>query len=355
MDRRTSETALEPALPIVDAHHHLWMVPQAAATQTQEQPTTFEKELLPIFQRHPRYLIDEYLADVGSGHNIKATVFVEAKTMYRADGPDKFRSVGEVEFVNGVAAMSASGLFGPARLCAAIVGGVDLRLGRAAQEVLAAHIQAGGGRYRGVRSPVVHDDDPSILGTWTMPPVRAGILLDREFRAGFALLAPLGLSFDAYVFDPQLPELIDLARAFPDTRIILNHIGGPLGVGRYAGHRESRFSVWNAHIRTLAKCENVTVKLGGLEIPFVGFKEDYGPAPAGSSALTARWRPYVEACITAFGPARCMFESNFPIDSAAVSYSTLWNAFKMLTRELSQDERRRLFSGTAIDTYRIEI
>lgn len=344
------EPILEPDLPIVDAHHHLWFLPEAALVATDCHSSPALRALAPVFRQRARYLFDEYLADIGSGHNVRASVFVDAHTMYRAGGPEALKSVGEVEFVNGVAAMATSGLFGEAKVCAGIVGGVDLRFGAAVEEVLVAHIQAGGGRYRGVRSMVVYDDD--LLGVDFGKPQ---LLLDQEFRAGFRRLRGLDLSFEAWILEPQLPELIDLACAFADTQIILNHVGAPVGMGRYSGLRETRFPRWRENIRKLAQCGNVAVKLGGLGIPFGGFKSFLAAPSMGSEQLAAEWRPYIETCIEAFGVGRCMFESNFPVDASVGSYATLWNAFKRIAARYSEDEKAELFSRTASRIYRLDL
>jgi predicted TIM-barrel fold metal-dependent hydrolase len=347
---RCPEPILEPDLPIVDAHHHLWFMPESAVVAMERHPGVALRALGPVVRRNARYLFDEYKRDIESGHNIRATVFVDAHAMYRATGSEALRSVGEVEFVNGVAAMAASGLFGDAKVCAGIVGGVDLTLGAAVEEVLAAHIQAAGGRYRGVRSSIVYDEE--LLGADFGTPHR---LLDARFRAGFQRLEHFGLSFEAWLLEPQLPELVELTRNFPNTRIILNHVGAPVGLGRHAGRREERFSLWRESIRALARHENVAVKLGGLGIPFGGFRSYLATPPLSSAELAAEWKPYIEACIEAFGPQRAMFESNFPVDSAVGSYATVWNAFKRIVAGASADEKTALFSGTAARIYRLEI
>jgi L-fuconolactonase len=345
------EPILEPDLPIVDAHHHLWFQPEAAVVALEAQDTLFARAYAPTFRRYARYLFDEFLADVCSGHNVRASVYVNAQSMYRSGGPEAMKSVGEIEFVNGVAAMAASGLFGEARLCAGIVGGVDLRLGDSVEEVLAAHVQAGGGRYRGVRSRIVFDEDAGILGADIGGP---HVLLDAAFHRGFARLNALGLSFDAWLLEPQLPDLIELARAFPDTQIILDHVGAPVGIGRHAGKREARFTLWRGNIRALSECPNVAVKLGGLGIPFGGFKSYCANPPFSSGQLAQEWKPYIESCIEAFGVERCMFESNFPVDTAVCSYAVLWNAFKRIVAGASRQEKTALFSGTAVRIYRLE-
>ena len=323
------EEILEPARQIVDPHHHLW--------DRDDQ----------------RYLIEEMTSDLVSGHNVIATVYVEARSMYRARGAEAFRPVGEVEFANGVAAMSASGGYGPAAVCAGIVGHVNLLLGDGAKAVLEAEIAAGQGRFRGIRQSSAWDGDASVAGMYATRP--KGLLLDSTFRRGFACLAPLGLSFDAWLFHPQIGELTDLARAFPDTRIVLDHCGGPAGLGVYANRREEIFVTWKASIEEIAKCPNVVVKLGGLAMRLLGFDFHERSVPPSSEQLTAAWRPYIETCVEAFGPQRCMFESNFPPDKGSCSYQVIFNAFKRIAMACSEAEKTALFSKTAIDIYRLKL
>jgi L-fuconolactonase len=348
-DKRELEPIIDPELPIVDPHHHLWFWPRAtiAAMRTPTNP------YWPMLDRNSRYLFDELLSDIHTGHNIRATVCVEAHAMYRRQGPDSTKSLGEVEFIAGVAAMAESGVFGDVRACAGIVGNVDLRLADAAEGLLLSHVQAGGGRYRGIRMPIAYDPDPALLGYGGQAVPH--ILLDERFRAGFKSLQKLGLSFDTWPFEPQIPEVIDLARAFPDTQIILNHMGTPLGAGRYQGRREERFAAWRDRVRSLADCENVAVKLGGLGMPILGFSSFMSDPPATSEQLAADWKPYVETSIDAFGVGRCMFESNFPVDSTTCAYPVLWNAFKRLAKGASKDEKAALFSGTAMRIYRLTL
>jgi predicted TIM-barrel fold metal-dependent hydrolase len=300
-----------------------------------------------------RYLLDELLADTGSGHNVIGTVFVECGAFYRGDGPADTQPVGETEFVNGVAAMSASGMYGDMRACAGIVSKADLLLGAAVEPVLEAHICAGGGRFRGIRNSASWCEDKAVLGPLNR--VEAGLYREPVFREGFAKLAPMGLSFDAWLLEPQLPDLIDLARAFPDTTIVLDHVGTPLGRGGYTGRREERFGVWRDNIRELAKCPNVVVKLGGLAMAFCNFPSFLAEPRAPSSQLAAEWRPYIETCIEAFGADRGMFESNFPVDMGSCDYATLWNAFKHLAAGASADEKAALFAGTARRVYRLDV
>jgi predicted TIM-barrel fold metal-dependent hydrolase len=323
------EDIIDPSRPIVDPHHHLWD------------------------RGGQRYLIENMAADIASGHNVIATVYVEARSMYRASGPEALRPVGEVEFANGAAAMSASGGYGPAAICAGIVGHANLLLGEAARGVLEAEIGAGQGRFRGIRHSSAWDADPNVAYMYASRP--KGLLLDSTFRKGFACLAPLGLSFDAWLLQPQIGELTDLARAFPDTRIVLDHCGGPLGIGSYANRREELFPVWKASIAEIAKCPNVAVKLGGLAMRLLGYDFHERPKPPSSEDAAAAWRPYIETCIEAFGPARCMFESNFPPDKGQCSYQVIFNAFKRIAARYSEPEKTALFSKTAADFYRLKL
>jgi len=341
------EAILEPELPIVDPHHHLW---DGGRNLGQLPPS--DHGFMDIIREIPRYLLDELLADLKSGHKIHATVYMECGAMHRADGPEALRCVGETEFVNGIAAMTASGLYGDIRACAGIISRADLRLGSAAEDVLCAHIAAAPARFRGIRQRAAHDDDPDVLGPLHghVPP---GLYRDAKFREGFKVLEKLGLTFDAWMLEPQLPDLIDLARAFPGAVIVLNHVGTPLGIGRYKGKREERFQIWRDNIRALSKCESVVVKLGGLPMPFLGWRTRMSEPLPSSEALARDWKPYIETCIEAFGVRRCMFESNFPVDRFGCDYVALWNAFKRLAAAYSADEKTALFSGTATRVYRI--
>jgi predicted TIM-barrel fold metal-dependent hydrolase len=322
------EEILEPELPIVDPHHHL--VDRANTG---------------------RYLLPELLADTGSGHNITATVYLEWLSMYRADGPIALRPVGEVEFANGVAAIADSGTYGRTRVCAGIVGYADLMLGAQVEPVLEAMIMAGGGRFRGIRYISASHPDEAARGSSVNRP--SGLLMNAKVREGFARLHPLGLSFDAWMYFTQLGELVDLARAFPATLIVLDHVGGAIGIGPYAGRRDAVFAEWKQSIGELARCPNVHVKLGGLGMRLFGFDVHTGATPPSSEQLATLWRPYIETCIEAFGPERAMFESNFPVDKGGGSYHVFWNAFKRLAQGCSAAEKTALFSGTASKFYRL--
>jgi predicted TIM-barrel fold metal-dependent hydrolase len=325
----THEDVIDPQRRIIDPHHHLWD------------------------RQGNRYMLDELTDDIASGHNIVATVYVDCRSMYRASGPEAFKPVGEVEFANGVAAQSASGGYGSCAVNAAIVSHANLLLGEEVKAVLEAQIRAGNGRYRGIRHTSAWDADPAVAATYALRP--KGLLADPQFRKGFACLSPLSLTFDAWLFHPQIPELADLARAFPDQRIILDHCGGPVGLGVYANSREETFKVWAAAIKGIATCPNVAVKLGGLAMNLLGYDFHTRAKPASSEELAAAWRPYMETCIEAFGPNRCMFESNFPPDKGQASYQVLWNALKRISAPYSEAEKNRMFEGTAAEVYKISL
>ena len=329
--KRPAEAALEPDLPIIDPHHHLW--------DTKARGT---------------YFLPELLEDIGGGHNIVSTVFLECQSMYREAGPPEMAPVGEVAFVSGIAAMSESGNYGPCRVAEAIVGYADLRAGARVRDVLEAELAAGGGRFRGIRQGVAWDGDPGV-GRFASRAVPPHLTRDATFREGLAQLAPLGLSFESWQYHPQLPDAIDLARAFPGTAFILNHVGGVLGVGPYSGRRAEVHAGWKKDIQTLAQCPNVTVKLGGIGMTSFGFDFHERDTPPSSEELADAWRQYVEPCIEAFGVHRCMFESNFPPDKQSCGYTELWNAFKRITAGASAAEKTALYSGTAARVYRLAV
>jgi predicted TIM-barrel fold metal-dependent hydrolase len=331
----SAEMALEPERPIIDPHLHFWEITAAPGS----------------LQAPQRFLLHECLEMVAaSGHNLTHTVFVEAHQMYRQDGPPEFRCVGETEFVTGIAAMSASGNYGPTRYACRIVGTADLRLGAGVRPVIEAHQAAAGGRFRGVRMGVAYS--PEGMFGFPCDPSTKGIMLSPEFRAGARVLAEMDLSLDVWCFHIQLPELIALADALPDLAIVLDHIGTPESQGRWRGHEAEARAEWSSSIAELARRPNVRVKLGGLGMDLSAAI----PAATGhgrSEALAEAWRPYIETCIDAFGASRAMFESNFPPDKAAGSYGATWNAFKLIARNYSENEKDRLFRGTAAETYRI--
>ncbi|MGH7916390.1 MAG: amidohydrolase family protein [Candidatus Binataceae bacterium] len=321
---RHREEIIEPELPIVDPHHHLWN------------------------RAGNVYLFPELLADLSSGHNIRATVFEECGSMYRASGPEELRSLGETEFVTGVAAMSASGGFGPARACAAMVGNVNLALGSRVESILQAHLAASGGRFHAIRFSTAWDADERVHKT--VP--RAGMLAEPRFREGFQCLARFGLTFDAWVYHPQLGEVDALAAAFPDTPIVLNHFGSPILGGPNAARTAEVFAEWRAGMTMLARRGNVHVKLGALPVRRSTDRRA-DPSPLSSEEIATAWRPFVEVCIEQFGADRCMFESNFPVQKRWCGYAVLWNACKRLAAGASADEKSTLFSTTAARVYRL--
>ena len=330
--RMTLEEALDPELPICDPHHHLWDRPAR-----QDRPGN-------------RYLLEELLQDIGEGHNIVQTVFVECRSMYKRDGPQEMQPVGETEFVQGIAAQSASGQYGATSVAAGIVGHADLTLGGDVAAVLETHIAASNNRFRGIRHSSTWDASAEI-GSYMSS--RKELLLNAKFREGFGCLQRYGLSFDAWLYHPQLPELADLARTYPDTQIIVDHIGGLLGTGPYAGKREEVFSQWKNGITELSACPNVVVKLGGLGMPMCGFGWNERTTPPNSEELAEAMAPYYHWCIEQFGVERCMFESNFPVDKVSYSYTVMWNALKRISEDFSPSEKAALFHDTAVKVYRL--
>ena len=321
------EPAIDPGRPLIDCHHHLW-----------DRPGW-------------RYLARDFAGDLASGHNIVATVHVQGRASYRTSGPEELRPVGETEFAAAVAD-EAAGQAGPA-LCAGIVGFADLSRGAAVRTVLEAHVVAGRGRFRGVRQISAWTDEPSLRGSSSAP--GPGMLADPAFRAGFAELTPLGLSFDAWLYHPQIDELTDLARAFPDTPIVLDHLGSPIGIGAWAGRGAEVFETWAGSIRRLAACGNVSIKLGGLGMRLTGMGLELRPVPPGSDELAQAWRPWFDVAVEAFGTGRCMFEANFPVDKGSYGYGVFWNACKRLSAHLDEEAQHALFAGTASRVYGLDV
>ena len=315
---RHVEPILEPDMAIIDPHHHLWV------------------------RDGSTYLLPDLLADLASGHNIRGTVYEECHSMYRTDGPPAEASLGETEFVAGLDAS------GPSKPCIRMVGNIDLRLGEAAGPLLERHIQAGGGRFAGIRQSTAWDASDRIHKVVPTP----HRLADPAFRAGYACLDRLGLVFDAWVYHPQLAEVADLAAAFPATTIVLNHVGSPILGGPYAADRARVFADWKEGMAALSRQPNVTVKLGALPIRLPGDATNRDLPPSSEETATA-WRPWLETSITLFGADRCMFESNFPVQKRWSSYAVTWNAFKRIAAGASADAKAALFSGTAARVYRV--
>ncbi len=318
-----TEDVLEPDLPICDAHHHLW-------------------------ERAPnRYFLNDLVADLGSGHNIAATVAVECGYGYRNSGADELKPVGETEFLESVALQAGSNPDIETRIAAAIIGFADLSLGDAVAPVLEAHLSVSQ-RFRGIRYSTAWDGSDALRSE-----ARSGMLLDRRFRQGFAWLKKFDLTFDAWLYHPQLPELADLVRAFPEVVLIVNHIGAPLGIGPYAGKRDDVYQIWRRHMTSLAQYPNVFIKLGGMGSIRSGYDWHQRQIKPSSAELAENFKPYFETCTEKFGSERCLFESNFPVEKAANSYRVLWNAYKRVTSDYSVTERAALFYDTAARVYRI--
>ena len=320
----TQEPTLEPELRICDPHHHFW-------------------DLRPQSIPYQRYLIHELNADIYSGHNVRSTVFLEARLMYRSDGPMEMRPVGEVEFVQGLAAASASGVYGPSRAAAAIIGSADLKLAGNVVPVLEALQAASPNRFRGIRHNVTWSPEPELENRET-----EGILANTNFREGAKVLTQKGLCLDIMLSFPQMPELADFAKAVPELPIILNHIGALNRVGIYANRDAEVTAAWREGIAAVAACPNVTVKLGGLGMPRMGFGWHAREIPVGSEELAESMSPWMNYCIEQFGPDRCMFESNFPPDKVSYSYNVMYNAFKRLTKAYSDSDRAAMFHDTAV-------
>ena len=327
----TQEHTLEPELPICDPHHHFW-------------------DLRPQSIPYQRYLLHELNADIYSGHNVRSTAFVEARSMYRSGGPEELRPVGEVEFVQGLAAASNSGVYGPSRAAAAIVGHADLKLADKVAPVLDALQAASPNRFKGIRHNVTWNTDPSWDNRET-----EGILANSQFREGAKVLADRGLSLDMMQSFPQMPEIADFAKAVPNLTIILNHIGGLSRSGIYNNKDDEVIPVWREGIAAVAACPNVVVKLGGLGMPRIGFGWHAREVPIGSEELAEAMSPWLTYCIEQFGPNRCMFESNFPPDKVSFSYNVMYNAFKIMSGSYSSTERAAMLHDTAVRVYRIDV
>ena len=322
----TQEDVLDPDLPICDPHHHLWDKPG------------------------DRYMIDEISRDVGSGHNIVQTVFVEVDAMYRSSGPEEMRPIGESEWVRGIGAQSDSGLYGRTKVATGIVGYANLNLGSRVEPVLEAMESVSSGRFRSVRHTCSWDEYEPLRSHRSGWP---GMMAETKFREGLSKLIDRGHSFDALVYHPQLSELTELVDAFPNGVFVLNHIGRPLGVGPYQGHRDKVYEVWKKDMEKLAERSNVLVKVGGLGHRVSGFGWDTQPEPPNSQELVEKTSPYYLYTIEVFGPERCMFESNFPVDKNSYSYKTIWNSFKRMTQGFSSTEKTWLFHDTAAKAYRL--
>jgi predicted TIM-barrel fold metal-dependent hydrolase len=312
---------VDPELPIIDIHHHLDAGPDS------------------------HFALSDLLGDLASGHNVVATGYCENKAFYRSDGPQAYRSVGEVEFVNGAAAIGASGQLTPTRICAVITGYADLALGSDVDPVLERLIAAGNGRLRGVRT--VAGNDPEVKQY--VPP---GLLADPALAEGFGRLAAHGLLWETWLYHTQLLELLPLLEAHPDVPVVINHVGGLIGIGSYAARREAEFATWRSRLAILAEHPQVHVKIGGIYMPMFGLLNGQDSS---APALARAGKPVVEAVVEVFGPQRCMFESNFPLTRDFLTYRTLWNAYKLLTGSWTATERQFVFHDTAQRLYRVPV
>lgn len=323
------EPVLEPDLPVIDAHVHYW-----------HHKTGY------------RYFIEEFARDVKQcGHRVEETVFVECHSMYRAQGPEHLRCVGETEFAMGQSAMAASGKYTDCKAASAIVGYADLTLGDLTRETLEAHVAAANGRFRGIRQRAKWDPDPRVRGAVCAD--QPGLYLEPAFRKGLDRLTSLNLAFDASIFHPQIPDVTALARAHPDANIVVIHTGSPVGHSAYAGRSDQVHADWLRDMKTLATCPNVSIKLGGLLMCLGNFDFLAADRPPTSAELADLWRPYLEPCLELFGADRCMVSSNFPVDKAGMTYGAVWNMFKRIAQGASPEEQQMLFSGTARRVYRM--
>ena len=328
----TTENIVEPDIEICDPHHHLW-----------------DKRLERI--PYQRYLLDELSDDIGSGHDVRSTVFIEAESMLRSFGPTELRPVGEVEFVQGAAAASASGIYGEPQIAAGIVGSANLNLGTQVKPVLDALKMASPNRFRGIRHRLTSDPNPDLATGSSMGAPHQ--MSQPAFREGATVLSEMGMTFEAWLYHHQLIELAEFAKTLPDLTIILNHIGGLLRIGPYQGKDEETIPAWKEGIDALAECENVVIKLGGMGMPIMGFNWHLRDVPVGSDELAHDMEPFISYCIEKFGTSRSMFESNFPVDKVSFSYHVMYNAFKKLSIDYSDSERSAMFRNNAERVYKL--
>jgi len=325
----TTEETLEPEIVICDPHHHFWV--------HRPEPADYQQYLLP-----------DLAGDVNSGHNVHSTVFIEVRCEYRTDGPDEMKPVGEVEYVQTIADASASGSHGPTKAAAAIIGHADLKLGEGVRPVLEAMQAASPNRFRGVRHSVGWDESRELANREIK-----GALGTDGYRAGAKVLAGMGLILENSLYFHQASELADFARALPELTIVLNHIGGLVRVGPYANRDEYVLPEWRKGIELMAKAPNIVLKLGGVGQTRFAYGWDERETPVGSEELAETLGPLMNHCIEQFGPERCMFESNYPVDKISYSYNVLFNAFKRLSKNYSATDRANLFHGTAARVYNI--
>ncbi len=327
----TKEPTLEPEIPICDPHHHFWVY--------RPEPPAYQ-----------RYLLQELADDINSGHNVRSTVFIEAKSSYRTDGPEEMRSVGEVEFVEALAEASATGQYGPGRAAAAIIGRADLKLGELVKPVLEALQAASPNRFRGIRHLVGWDPHPEVEDREI-----ERCLANQSYRTGAQVLSGMGLCLDTSMYFHQMPELAEFAKALPDLTIVLNHLGGLMLTGPYANRDDEVMATWRSGIDAVAECPNIIMKLGGVGLPRIGFDWHARAKPVGSEEMAQSIAPFINYSIEKFGSDRCMFESDFPPDKVSFSYNVMYNAFKRVSQGYSASERADMFHDTAARVYRINV
>lgn len=327
---RNREIAIEPDMPIIDPHLHIF---------GSNKDTHF-------------YRLEDYTQDLAGGHRVLKTVYIEAyRSGWRTSGPDHLRSVGEVEMIVAQTEQALVAPFGNCEFAAGIVANVDFTKGAWVSETLEAHTIAAKGRLRGVRQVAAYDD--GLVGSFIkeLPPER--LMQDQAFQEGLSKLNGLGLSFDVWIYHHQLLELISLVDKFPEINFVLNHLGGLIGIDTFRVNRADTLAIWKLHLQYLAERPNVFIKVGGMGMPVFGFGFEHQVHPATSQQMAAAWRPLIETCISVFGTNRCMFESNFPVDRQSAGYTEVWNAFKAVTKGMTPTERRQLFFETASQVYRL--
>jgi predicted TIM-barrel fold metal-dependent hydrolase len=318
------EEIIDPERPIIDPHHHLW--------------------------HHDRtpYLLEQLRSDTGSGHAIEKTIYIECGSEYRTDGPEHLKPVGETEFVVEIAAASKAG---DGATISGIVAHANLMSGELVDEVLEAHEEAGRGLFRGIRHSGAHDMSPDVRPSHSNPP--ADLYTRGDFQEGVRRVAKRGLTLDVWNFHRQIPLLTELARAVPEVTIVFDHFGGPIRIGPYKGKREEIYTQWRLDVAELAKCENVVAKLGGMAMPVNGWHWHNRDTPATSDELVEAQGDYYFHTIDCFGPERCLFESNYPVDRQSISYPVLWNAYKKMAKSFSEEEKQAMFYGNSKRIYRL--
>ena len=322
------EEIINPELPIIDPHHHLW---------------NGDNQLAGSFP----YLIENLNEDTFSGHNIVGTIFMECAQGYYLDGEEKYKPVGETEFVINL--IKDSEKLSKSTNIMGIIGFADLMLGHEVKDVLNTHLSKGEGLFRGIRHAAGWDKNNEIHNSHSNP--IENIYHNKSFMKGAEELINLKLTFDAWHYHHQINDLSIFAKKYPELTIIHDHFGGPLGVGPYEGKKEEIFKKWKDDISLLSESKNVFAKLGGLAMPVNGWNFHKQNKPASSDQIVDMHHEYYLHTINCFGVERCMFESNFPVDRRSVSYHVIWNAFKKMVLGYSDEDKNKLFFKNAKDVY----